>query len=203
MHIVYINDGHHFIRTQVSAASPDLYIYMEAIFALTCLSKKTENTELFSPETTEKGTNRSNSFRRVNLRGLRKPYFKFYRVFKNETLITEVVTDVFKPFQPTHREIKIACILHSRQHPAFFLPGDDAMFYGFTNLVKAMEHAKAGALKYISKLIDDGGEGYPLLLKYREDHYEDLNINLTDRNIKTIEWTLEEAEWGNKRRPSV
>ena len=157
---------------------------MGPIFALTCISKKTENIEQFPPEIIKKHP--------VNLNGVRKPYFKFYKVNKNETSVTEVLINDFKPFQPAYHAIKIACILHSRQHTAFFLPGDEAMFYGFTCLIKAMEHAKAGALKYISKLIDDGDEGYPLLLKYREDHYEDLNINLTDRNIKEIEWTLGE-----------
>lgn len=169
---------------------------MDPIFALTCLSKNTKNTELFPPEIAKKEMGRDNfSLHRVNLKGVRKPYNKFYKVFKNETSVTEVLTNDFKTFQATYREIKIACLLNSGQHPAFFLPADDVMFCGFTSRIRAMEYAKAGALKYISKLIDDGDEGYPLLLKYREDHYEDLNINLTDRNIKKIEWALEEAEW--------
>jgi hypothetical protein len=165
---------------------------MEAILALTNPSKKTRNTEL-PPEITEKETNGSNSPNLVNLKGVGKPYFKFYKVFKNETLVTEVLTNDFKIFQRTYIKIKIACALHSWQRRAFFLPADDIMFYGFTSRIRAMEYAKAGALKYIAKLIDDGGAGYGLLSKYREDHYEDLNINLTDRNIKKIEWALEKS----------
>jgi hypothetical protein len=61
------------------------------------------------------------------------------------------------------------------------------MFHGFLSRIRAMEYAKAGALKYISKLIDDGERGYDLLIKYREAHYEDLNINLTDKNIRKLE----------------
>jgi hypothetical protein len=159
---------------------------METIIALICPSKKTENTELFPLEVGEQVRGHNSSLRRFNLKSVRKPYYKFYKVFKNETSVTEIFTNDFKIFRTVYREIKIACVLHSRQHPAFFLPGDDVIFYGFTSRIRAMEYAKAGALKYIAKLIDEGEEGYSLLLKYREDHYEDLNINLTYRNIRKV-----------------
>jgi hypothetical protein len=156
---------------------------METIIALTGPSKKTGNAP---PEITKKRMRNNSSLYRIILKKARKPYFKFYKVFKNETLVTEVFSNDFKKFQPAYIKIKIACALHSWQRRAFSLPADDAMFYGFTSRVRAMEFAKARALKYISKLIDKGDEGYNLLIKYREDHYEDLNVNLTDRNIRKV-----------------
>ena len=123
-------------------------------------------------------------------KNIRKPYLKFYKVFKNETSVTGIFTNDFKSFKPTLIKIKAACSLHSKEHPALFILNDEFMFYGFLSRIRAMEFAKARALKHISKLIDSGEKGYQLLLKYREDHYEDLNINLTDRNIRKIELEL-------------
>jgi hypothetical protein len=166
---------------------------METIIALTSPSEKKANIKLLPLEITKKQARGDNSsLRRLNLKSVRKPYFKFYKVLKNETSVTEVVTNDFKIFHPAYRDIKIACVMHTLRHPAFFLPAYEGMFCGFTSRVRAMEYAKAGALKYISKLIEEGGDGYGLLLRYREDHYEDLNINLTDRNIQKIERELEE-----------
>jgi hypothetical protein len=120
----------------------------------------------------------------------KKPYFKFYKVLKNDTTVSEVSTNDFKSFEAAYLKIKTACGLHSTQSPTFSLRNDDGMFYGFLFRVSAMEHAKAGALGYIGKLIEEGEKSNELLLKYREDHYDDLNFNLTDRNIKNIELAL-------------
>lgn len=120
-------------------------------------------------------------------KGIKKPCYKYYKVFKNDTAVKEVFTNNFRIFQPTLQKIKAAIGFDLDTCPAFSLPEDDLMFYGFLSQVKAMEFAKAGALRYISKLIEDGEKSYDLLLKYRETHYDDLNINLTDRNIKMIE----------------
>jgi hypothetical protein len=60
------------------------------------------------------------------------------------------------------------------------------MFYGYTTQVKAMEMAKAGALRYINSLIDLGEAGEKQLLQYRTDHFEDLEVNLVYANIETI-----------------
>lgn len=117
----------------------------------------------------------------------RKPYCKFYKVDNNDTVVTEVSVNDFKVFTPDYLKIKTACALHSLACPAFFLPDSGQMFYGALSRIKAMEHAKAGALKYIAKLIEGGELSYGLLLKYREDHYDDLNINLTERNIRKLE----------------
>ena len=117
----------------------------------------------------------------------RKPYFKFYKVMKTDTRIAEISTNDFELFAPVYFKVKAACHLHSRLHPAFFIAADGPMYCGFLSRFSAMEHAKAGALKYIAKLIEGGELRYGQLLKYRSDHYEDLNINLTNRNIQNLE----------------
>ena len=170
--------------------------YMKTSIALTGPSKKVENAPLLSNKIVNKKKQRNiSSLHKTNLKlkRVRKSYCKFYKVFKNDTSVTEVFTNDFKTFRPTYQKIKAACALHSREHPAFSLPADDFMFYGFLSRIRAMEYAKARALRYISKLIEDGEKGYDLLIKYSEDHYDDLNINLTDRNIRKIEWELEEG----------
>jgi len=121
---------------------------------------------------------------------VKKPYFKFYKVFKDDTAVKEVFTNDFKSFKSTYLKIKAACRVHSAIRPAFSLADDDHMYYGSLSQIKTMEHAKAEALKYIGKLIDGGEKSYNLLLQYREDHYEDLNINLVDRNIRKLERAL-------------
>jgi hypothetical protein len=108
-------------------------------------------------------------------------------VYKNDTAIIKASTNDFKPYQPILRQIKTACNTNCKSAPAFSLPSDEFMFYGFLSQIRAMKHAKKGALKHISKLIDDGEKSYDLLLKYRLDHYEDLNVNLVDRNIRKLE----------------
>jgi hypothetical protein len=117
----------------------------------------------------------------------RKPYCKFYKVINNDTAVAEVFTSDFKVFGPDYLKIKTACNLHSMGCLAFSLPDKSEMFYGSLSRIKAMEHAKADALKYITKLIEGGESSYDLLLKYRQDHYDDLNVNLTDRNIRKLE----------------
>ena len=93
----------------------------------------------------------------------------------------------FKSFDTTYSKIKAACVLNSQLCPVFSLPADEFMFYGSLSKVKTMEHAKAGALKYITKLIEGGDATYKLLLEYRETHYDDLNIHLTEKNIRQLE----------------
>jgi hypothetical protein len=141
------------------------------------MAGKTEDIFLFSPNIDSSKTTKQS-------------YFKFYKVLKNETSVTEVSTNDFKSFGHTYFKIKTACSLHSTECPAFSIRNDDDIFYGFLSRVNAMEYAKAGALAYIGKLIEEGEKSNDLLLKYREDHYDDLNFNLTDRNIKNIELAL-------------
>lgn len=117
----------------------------------------------------------------------KKAYFKFYKVLKDDTTVTAVFTNDFKAFELTHDKIKVACAQHAAKYPAFSIITDSTFYCGFLSQIKAMEYAKAGALKYIAKLIDAGEPGYDLLLKYREDHYDDLNFNLTDKHIRQLE----------------
>jgi hypothetical protein len=120
-------------------------------------------------------------------KSIKKPFFKFYKVLKNDTAVVEVSANDFKPFDAVYSEIKTNCVLNTGQCPFFSLPADEFMFCGFLSEIKAMEHAKAGALKYIAKLIEGGDATYNLLLEYREAHYDDLNIHLTEKNIRQLE----------------
>jgi len=167
---------------------------MKITLVLTELKKSLENVALRPLQMPKKKRGRKipaiNSIKLLPKK-IRKPYLKFYKVFKNDTSVTGIFTNDFKPFKPTLVKIKAACALHSKAHPALFILNDEFMFYGFLSRIRAMEFAKAMALKYINKLIDSGEKGYQLLIKYREDHYDDLNINLTDRNIRKIERELE------------
>jgi len=167
---------------------------MKTTLVLTEPKKSLENVALRALQMPKKKRSRKMStINSIKLlpKNIRMPYLKFYTVFKDDTSVTEVFTNDFKPFKPTLFKIKAACALHSKEHPALFMLDDEFMFYGFLSRIRAMEFAKARALKYINKLIDSGENGYQLLLKYREDHYEDLNINLTDRNIRKIKQELE------------
>jgi hypothetical protein len=103
-------------------------------------------------------------------------YSRYFRFLKNDTVINEISTNDFKPhvkFEP------IAATTYS-------LVINYPLYYGYLSRTRAMEMAKAGALKYIETLIDRGRSGMATLLKYRTDHYEDLNKNLTYTNIEAI-----------------
>jgi hypothetical protein len=68
----------------------------------------------------------------------------------------------------------------------YTLPINEPQYYGYLSRTRAMEMAKAGALEYMEILIDGGRAGRATLLKYRSDHYEDLNETLTYDNIEAI-----------------
>lgn len=119
-------------------------------------------------------------------------YIKYFRVFKNDTAVTEVSTNDFKPFQskrpktePTAGKSKNAvdpvpgCI--------YSLPPDQEMFYGYLTRFEALERAKAGAIAYIDVMIKDEEKDIQKLKQYRMDHFEDLNINLLEENIRSLE----------------
>jgi len=164
---------------------------MKATLALPRPAKKVRDAAFFAHEMTGKTARIFSFLDTINAsKSTRKPYVKFYKVFKNDTAVIEVFANDFKPFGTLHQKIKTACNLHSAQCPAFSLRNDDDFFYGFLSRVRAMKSAKTGALAYIGKLIEEGERSNHLLLKYREDHYEDLNFNLTDRNIRNIELAL-------------
>ncbi|RYY37487.1 MAG: hypothetical protein EOP46_02520 [Sphingobacteriaceae bacterium] len=119
-------------------------------------------------------------------------FTKYYRVFKHDTHVTEISVNDFLPVA-VHRFKKgwyidrpINELSGSPSH-AYSLPVDNEMFYGYTTKIKAMEKAKAGALSYINLMIDEVETGINKLKQYRNDHYEDLNINLTDVSIRRLE----------------
>ncbi|MDB5135016.1 MAG: hypothetical protein JWP37_1619 [Mucilaginibacter sp.] len=164
---------------------------MKATLALPRCPKKVIDTALFPPAMAGRIEDIFSFLYNIDpSKSTKKPYFKFYKVLKNDTTVSEVSTNDFKPFEAAFQKIKTTCNLHSAESTAFSLWSDDGSFYGFLSRVIAMEHAKAGALAYIGKLIEEGEKSNDLLLKYREDHYDDLNFNLTDRNIKNIELAL-------------
>jgi hypothetical protein len=111
----------------------------------------------------------------------RLPFFKYFRVNKYDTAVSEVSVIRLKPLK-WHNGAGTSL--------SWGLPPDTEMFYGYTGLITALEKAKAGALQYINSLIQKGESGLPDLLKYRIDHYEDLWINLIDTNIKNVEENL-------------
>jgi hypothetical protein len=101
-------------------------------------------------------------------------YYKIYRVNKNDTAVTVIAANDFRPcgFRPDG---------------TLRLQPDTLLFSLFTDIGQAMEKAKSGAQAYIGRLIERGEEGLPELLQYRMDHYEDLNINLVEANIQKEE----------------
>ncbi len=117
------------------------------------------------------------------------PYMCFYQVFKYDTAVTEIKSNDFKP--GTRIKFKRGLPV---ERPAdggsgarqfyYSLPPDELMFYGYIDKALAMEKAKAGALAYIGKMISEVEQGIKKLTQYREDHYEDLNINLLDAQIR-------------------
>lgn len=122
-----------------------------------------------------------------------KYFLKYYRVFKNETAVTTVSTNDFRPV--TKSTFKDGKLLEypfadgklTAKHFKYSLPADELMFYGYTCKVQAMEKAKAGALLHITKMIDEITLRIKKLKDYRMNHHDDLNIILLDANIRKLE----------------
>jgi hypothetical protein len=102
-------------------------------------------------------------------------YYRYFRVFKNDTVVTEISTNDFIPLKPKPL---------NRQALTYTLPVNEPMFYGYLNHVKAMEMAKAGALEHINALIAMGKDGELALYEYRFHHFQDLTVNLVEANIQ-------------------
>ncbi|MDO3628163.1 hypothetical protein [Mucilaginibacter sp. BT774] len=119
-------------------------------------------------------------------------YIRYFRVFKNDTVVTEVSTNDFQPlkFKPFKKDWLIGntkdvfCAIASVNYS---LPIDDALFYGYSTRAKAMEMAKAGALAHINALIVMGKDGELALYEYRFHHYQDLTVSLVEANIHEAE----------------
>lgn len=115
---------------------------------------------------------------------------KFYRVFKNDTKVTEVS---FNDFKPIGRAVEgqahtgsLSGKMRLSSACVYSLLPENEMFYGYNRRVQAMEMAKSGALKHIAALIAEGPGSTEKVYQYRFDHYEDLNINLRDSAIKQL-----------------
>jgi len=125
-------------------------------------------------------------------------YTRYFRVFKNDTVITEISTNDFQPLKlrPSGKNWLIgntAEVLGTIADIPYSLPALGKLFYGYQTYAKAMQGAKAGALSYINSLIDLGESGEQTLFQYRMDHYEDLNLNLVGSNIYKVEHHLPDA----------
>jgi hypothetical protein len=123
----------------------------------------------------------------------RRTFNRYFRVFKNDTAVTEISTNDFrplklKPFKKNWLIGDTAEVLCAISAVKYALPTDGTLFYGYSSEAKAMQMAKAGALKYIDLLISRGKAGEQALLQYRFDHYDDLNNKLTAANIKQVEY---------------
>ncbi|WP_184547185.1 hypothetical protein [Mucilaginibacter sp. FT3.2] len=104
------------------------------------------------------------------------PYYRYYRVNKNDTALHAFSANDFRP-RPT--VLTTICDYS-------LLPGWQG-YYQYADIGQAMEKAKSGALNHIEQLITGGEASLPELLQYRMDHYEDLQINLVYSNIQLVE----------------
>ncbi|QJD95492.1 hypothetical protein HH214_06190 [Mucilaginibacter robiniae] len=119
--------------------------------------------------------------------------FRYYRVFKNDTTVTEISTNNFKLLPallsqrvfPVHSNIQEEVTHHV--HSGYILPDDSEMFYGYASKTMAMRKAKAGALQHINRLIAEVTQGINKLKTHRALHYQDLNDTLLESNIRKLE----------------
>ncbi len=120
----------------------------------------------------------------------RHNFTSYYRVYKNDTTVTEVSTNDFIPLTTRHFKaglvtgppVDVLCSIPSY----YFLPVGNAMYYGYATKIKAMEMAKAGAIKHINVMLKAGLSRNTELMQYRCDHYTDLNVTLREANINTL-----------------
>lgn len=100
--------------------------------------------------------------------------FRYYRVYQNQTAVTEVSVNDFRTVPKISPDFD----------GAYSLPEENGLFRDYVDRAEAMEKAKVGALAYISGMISDVELAIAKLVKYRNDHHEDLNFNLLDANIR-------------------
>jgi hypothetical protein len=117
-------------------------------------------------------------------------FTKYFRVYKNDTKVTEVSTNDFVPLTTKHFKagwnigppVDVLCSI-----PSYYsLPADDAMYYGYSSKIKALEMAKVGAIRHINVMLKAGLRRNAELMQYRSDHYTDLNVTLREANIHTL-----------------
>ena len=117
---------------------------------------------------------------------------KYYRVFTNDTAVTEVSFNNFK--LPVVRDYRKEALTGNSVDELFSIPyhtysllAEKDRYYGYELKTHAMEMAKAGALNHLKELIAEGPKSNDKVYQYRFDHYDDLNINLKDSNIRRLE----------------
>ena len=115
---------------------------------------------------------------------------KFYRVFKNETAVTEISYNDFRhvvrDFKKESQKGNSVDEMFSIPYHTYSLLPEKERYTGYEVKTHAMEMAKAGALKHIEELILEGPASIHKVYQYRFDHYEDLNTNLIDSNISRL-----------------
>ncbi|MCL4642044.1 MAG: hypothetical protein M5Z89_23775 [Olivibacter sp.] len=121
-----------------------------------------------------------------------KSYYRYYRVSINNTEITEMSSNDFtrinmKPFNTIWKDNHPVKVYYSLTNQAYSLTGVRSIQQDFVDKITAMEHAKSGALHYISSLIAQADAVIAVLKQYRIDHYDDLNKNLLEDNIRRLE----------------
>jgi hypothetical protein len=126
---------------------------------------------------------------------MEKPRFKkFFCVLKNETGVIEVSLNDFKlqkrSFLTETSEGATVDVLCAFPNKNYSLLPDNEMYYGYESKARAMEMAKAGALKHLTELIAEGDSGAEKVHRYRFEHYDDLNVRLIDSNIRLVKKTL-------------
>ncbi len=121
----------------------------------------------------------------------RQNYTKIYRVFKNDTAVTEVSANNFVPVAPRSFKkgltvlpaVDVCCSIPWVEYS--LLP-DHEMFYGYLDKATAMERAKSGALRYVNLMIKEIDLRIKELVQYRNEHHDDLNSDLLDANIRRV-----------------
>jgi len=108
---------------------------------------------------------------------------KYFRVYLHQTFVSEVRANDFKRTADVSKNLT----------PTYSLPADVDMFSDYPGIVQAMERAKMGAISHINRLIGKTSEVTDELFQYRKDHYNDLNFNLIESNIRRIESELNES----------
>lgn len=119
-------------------------------------------------------------------------YHHYYRVATHETQIIEMSAHNFtrinfmtyRTIWTDHHPVKV---FSSIMDKLTLTQSIRLAYRDYVDRVTAMEYAKSGALSYITSLIKQVDLSIATLKQYRMDHYDDLNKNLLDSNIRRLE----------------
>lgn len=129
----------------------------------------------------------------------KRSFNKYYRVFTDHTVVTEVSFNDFKP-PIVRKTLKEISALHSGNKAlavvwdTYSLLPEKDRYYGYLSKSRALKMAKVAALKVINKLIAEGPASDFKVYQYRFDHYDDLNFNLIESAIR-IQERLESKQY--------